>query len=107
MPTPSLNRFQRMHFRARARLRDQYVRIFRLHATAVTRARQHQYKHVYVTRYGPRELDFDNLVGGCKPLVDALFRAGLIWDDSPRYVHIEYEQQRTPAKRSKTIVRIS
>jgi Holliday junction resolvase RusA-like endonuclease len=40
------------------------------------------------------ELDHDNLVGGCKPLVDALVKVGLIADDRPGLVTVTYEQER-------------
>lgn len=40
------------------------------------------------------ELDHDNLVGGCKPLVDALVKVGLLADDTPALVHVTYEQER-------------
>lgn len=40
------------------------------------------------------ELDHDNLVGGCKPLVDALVKVGLLADDRPGLVTVTYEQER-------------
>lgn len=40
------------------------------------------------------ELDHDNLVGGCKPLVDALVKVGLIADDRREFVAVTYEQER-------------
>lgn len=106
MPTPSLNVYKRMHYHAQKRLRDQYTTILRLHTTAITRCKPHQMRRVTICRYGARLLDIDNLIGGCKPLVDALQRAGLLWDDSPRYVSIKYEQTKVSAKQSKTVVTI-
>lgn len=35
-----------------------------------------------------RELDFDNFVGGCKQLIDALAREGFIWDDDMKHLGI-------------------
>lgn len=63
--------------------------------------------------WGPRcrEWDYDGLVGGCKPVVDAMQPmrtytrkgktrnvpgAGLILDDSPKHVTVTYLQQRAP-----------
>jgi len=40
-----------------------------------------------------RRLDRDNLVGGCKPLIDAIKDAGIIRDDSPGWLDLEVEQQ--------------
>jgi len=45
-----------------------------------------------VTRYSSRPLDADNLAGGCKPLIDAIRRAGLIPDDDPKTVILEFAQ---------------
>lgn len=61
-----------------------------------------------IIRHGHRSLDYDNLVGGCKPLVDAIKRHheiykmedgkrvkignGLLVDDSVKWVARVYEQ---------------
>ncbi len=37
--------------------------------------------------------DIANLYGGAKPCIDGLKRAGIIYDDSDRWCHIEYEQR--------------
>lgn len=49
-----------------------------------------------ITRYGIRELDQDNLVGGCKALVDALVCEGLIYDDNSRWMRASYHQVQAP-----------
>ena len=46
-----------------------------------------------ITRYSTRSLDADNLAGGCKPLIDAVRRAGLIPDDDPKSVELLFAQQ--------------
>lgn len=48
-------------------------------------------RSILVTRFG-RELDHGNLVGGCKPLVDALVQEGVIFDDSPAWLEATYAQ---------------
>jgi len=45
-----------------------------------------------IARHSSRPLDADNLAGGCKPLIDAIRRAGLIPDDDPKSVHLEFAQ---------------
>ena len=35
-----------------------------------------------------RELDFDNVVGGLKQLIDALVCEDFIFDDSPEYINL-------------------
>jgi len=97
----------RMHHHARKRLRDQYERIFRSHVNLWNRAQPRSFKHVSIIRHGVRELDYDNLVGGCKLLLDALSRAGLIWDDSGRYVHVEYAQQKVSKSNTKTLIAVA
>jgi hypothetical protein len=94
----------RMHHQAVKRLRDQYTTILRSHANAVSRAKPGQFRKVWIERRGVREIDHDNLVGGCKPLLDALERSGLIWRDSPRFLQVQYSQSKTTAKRASTLV---
>jgi len=39
-----------------------------------------------------RLMDYDNLVGGAKPLVDALKALGMVRDDSPSWIKVDYQQ---------------
>ena len=39
-----------------------------------------------------KKLDYDNLVGGCKQLIDALIDEKFIYDDSPDYLEIDFAQ---------------
>lgn len=104
MATPSLNKVKRMHFHAYRKLREQYENILRSRMTDIDVA--YGLRRVDIIRFGSRELDHDNLVGGCKPLVDALKRCGLIVDDSPRHVRINYEQRKSPRKEARTVVTV-
>ena len=106
MATVSLNALQRMHFRARGRLQDQYCTIIRLTTSSLHRVKTKQFRQVWIERHGPRLLDYDNLVGGAKPLVDALQRCGLVWDDSPRYCRVTYSQRVVGKGRTKTLVSV-
>ena len=47
---------------------------------------------VRITRYAARLLDLDNFAGGCKPLIDAMRKRGLIVDDDPASVSLEFAQ---------------
>lgn len=54
-------------------------------------------RRVYVTRCmgkGKRRYDRDNLIGGCKPLMDALTLSGLLLDDKEKYLEAHYHQVR-------------
>ena len=47
---------------------------------------------VSIVSYRTRYCDFDNLVGGCKYLLDALRRCGYIEDDAPTFIALEVRQ---------------
>ena len=50
-------------------------------------------KHsIEIISYRSRKLDYDNLVGGCKQLIDAMIEEGYIWDDSPKYLDLRIKQ---------------
>ena len=59
-----------------------------------------------IRRYSAGQLDPDNLVGGCKHLVDALAREGLLWDDSTKWLDARYEHHRAKAGGGHTEVEI-
>ncbi len=118
LPTapPSLNRYRAMHGLAQHRLGRKLwadvcaVLLAQGHGTRL-RVAEMQGRRAWLRLIspaaGPRyvrivrrhrracdELDFDNLVGGCKPLVDALVKVRLIEDDRPGLVTVTYEQAR-------------
>ena len=45
---------------------------------------------------GKRALDRDNLIIGCKPLIDVIVRAGWVFDDKPKYLEVVYKQVKNP-----------
>ena len=48
---------------------------------------------------GQRAIDADGLVGGLKPVLDAFVRAGLVKDDSPKWLSVSYDQRKAGASR--------
>ncbi len=52
--------------------------------------------------YRTRLMDYANLVGGAKPIPDALIRLGHLKDDSPRWFHCEYFQFQVPKNDERT-----
>ena len=63
-------------------------------------------KHsIEIISYRSRKLDYDNLVGGCKYLIDALIDEKMIYDDAPDYLDIKISQQID--KKQRTVVKIN
>lgn len=96
--TPSQNVYQRWHWAQKKRFRDQC----QMHLEVQCRLSPHGRPprnvkmHVCVTRHSAGVLDYGNLVGGCKPVLDALVRVGLLVDDSPKWVTEAYQQETHP-----------
>ena len=60
-----------------------------------------------IERISTKLADFDNFVGGTKPLTDQIRYAGLIHDDNPESIDAQYSQQKCKhLKDQKTIVTI-
>lgn len=106
--TPSLNQLIRSHWSKRRALRIHYA--WTIQAALIESGQdisnfKNQKQLIKITSYRKIKLDEDNLIGGAKPLIDALKDVNLIKDDSPDYVKIEYYQiiDKTP----KTIIEIT
>jgi hypothetical protein len=48
---------------------------------------------VTITLHQIREMDYDNMYGAVKPVLDALKKIGAIVDDSPRHISLEVKQE--------------
>jgi Holliday junction resolvase RusA-like endonuclease len=91
--TPSLNELKGLHWSRMHKLRGEWQWLVkaavlndRVTVKLLPKAR------ITIERYGPRRLDHDNLVGGCKQLVDSLVREGFVKDDSPDHLVTQYFQ---------------
>lgn len=106
--SPSQNVTQKWHWSKRAKLRDQCQLIFRAAARrAKIECPPGRRLRLDIVRSGPRLLDHGNLVGGCKPVVDALVREGLLQDDSPKWVDDHYAQTKPAKGAGSTLVTLS
>lgn len=109
--TPSLNEWLNWHHLRRHRwgLRAEraLVASLRLQGLPVD-LECNERRAVLVERFGRpgHVLDDDNLRGGCKGLVDALRRLGLVHDDSPRWMVATYVDVRRRGERPHTVVSI-
>ena len=90
----SRNQLDKMHWAEKRLLKKQYALLIR-----------HKMKKKSITKWGSvprldliivchrkRKLDFDNLVGGLKQLIDALHCEGFIFDDADDYVKMHISQ---------------
>jgi len=92
----SRNILDRMHWAAKRKLKQEYALLIR------NKMRTKPHYHDLITEptfftleivsYRKRYLDFDNLVGGCKQLIDAMIDEQFIWDDSPKYLDLRVKQ---------------
>lgn len=104
-PIRSLNQLLRQHWATRRKhLEDWEWAIKAAFNGLPPRAKGRM--RVRITSYRTKFLDKDNLIGGAKPLVDALRNQGLIKDDSPQHVEIEYHQIKVRGDHAKTVVEL-
>lgn len=93
LEVPSQNVTDRMHWRARKKLKGQWLyRI--IAACGGPQSPQMVHKRVEILAYRKRLItDRGNLIGGCKLVVDAIRDAGLIFDDADKWATIDYQQE--------------
>ncbi len=86
----SRNQIDKYHWSKKAKLRDSYQLLVRNQMTLnkIQKVDEGQKCGLVLIGYRKRSLDFDNFVGGCKQLIDALSREGFIWDDNMKYLGI-------------------
>ena len=94
MEIQSQNRSQYSHWTRYARYKDAWFTTLNLSLPRL-QGRMFQWSlwrftRIYAGRQRP--LDYGNLVGGAKPLPDALIVAGIIVDDDPKHFKAQYEQ---------------
>lgn len=101
--TPSLNKlFSNKH--AKSNYRKKYKR--ELNGYAHFAPKEKTKMQVVITRFGSRMLDRDNLIGGCKPLLDEMKSAGLIVDDREEWLIARYYQEKVARGYEKTEIDI-
>lgn len=76
---PSLNKWQRMHWAQRSKIKEQWQWLIK---------QQKPIKHdasvsVTYTRVSTQPMDLDNAAASFKPIGDALVKGGIVSDDSP------------------------
>ncbi len=102
---PSPNRVLGRHWSMKAREKDKWVLWVRakmptVHPKPVVKMR------LRVILAHSRSYDEDNAYGACKPVIDALKRWQLIFDDSPQYLDLTIEQEKCPRKQRHTVIEL-
>ena len=105
-PSPSNNVIRAMHFHAYRKFRNDTA------ASVVAALGSHEPRAIplsalFIVRRSAGSLDWDNAIGGLKPLLDCLVQAsdrnpdglGIIEDDRPRCMPFPPMMQQLPAKR--------
>lgn len=97
--TPSGNQTLRRHWAARRRDSGDWTMLLaeaigRFDGAYLPRGDDGVRRRLLITRVGVRLLDVDNLAGGAKQLIDAIRRRGLIADDRPDCVDLQFAQRR-------------
>ncbi len=98
---PSQNRSQYRHWSAYARERDAWFLLIRSQLPPLAQPVAEPVR-IALRSYRTRLVDFANLVGGAKPIPDALQRLGWIKDDSPRWFFCDYHQFQVPKADERT-----
>lgn len=104
-PSPSQNVWESMHWRKRNKFIHNMTWALR-HARGLA-PKADAPVLVVVQRFSHKPLDPDNVVGGCKGILDAIVHAGLAVDDASRWMARRYEQHRTTTiKTRRTVITI-
>tara|TARA_Y100000401_G_C8308839_1_gene218509 strand:- start:311 stop:676 length:366 start_codon:yes stop_codon:yes gene_type:complete len=90
----SRNVIDKLHWAAKRRLRDEYILLIKSEMVNqnIPKADKNKFYTLEIVSWRKRLLDYDNLVGGTKQLIDAMVHAGFIYDDSPKYIDLRVKQ---------------
>jgi len=92
----SRNVLDKQHWAVKRRSKKEWAVFIRnqIRLKKIKKAKCEKYS-ISIISYRKKQLDYDNLVGGCKQLIDALTDEGFIFDDSPDYIDLHVEQHVT------------
>lgn len=114
--TPSLNAIKVMHWARLKRLKAQWFELLLYKSIKVPRATAK--RRITIIRFGARQLDHDNFVGGCKEVLVDNLRAsggtakrqrrgvGIILDDDSSGAEINYFQVKCSKGDQRTEVKV-
>lgn len=114
--TPSLNAIKVMHWAKLKRLKSQWLELLLYKSIKIPRATGK--RRITIIRFGARQLDHDNFVGGCKEVLVDNIRAsggtakrqrrgvGIILDDDSSGAEINYFQVKCSKGDQRTEVKV-
>lgn len=105
-PTLSLNQLLNQHHHKRTADKRTWEKLLLVASGPVRKPREIRMR-LDIERHGSRELDPDNLRGGMKPLIDAIRRHGLIFDDNPKWLDLHTCHVQAKRLDAHTVIRIS
>lgn len=101
----SLNRIRNLHWQARRRLKKRWAWHFWNAANAAGISMRYSKPEtermiLRIRSFRKRLLDYDNLVGGSKTLIDVIKEARFIVDDSSKWIDLQISQERSKEERT-------
>jgi len=87
LKSKSRNEIDKMHWAVKRRLKKEYCLLIRnqMKLNSIKKANDSDVFQLYITCYRKRKLDYDNMVGGLKQFIDALWYEGFIFDDDEKH----------------------
>jgi hypothetical protein len=111
---PMRNAYDRMHFRAKRRLKDQLAALF-CRQTPLASGIPFDRATVEIVRYSSVEPDPDNLHGFVKPILDAMqisserhpYGASIITNDNREAIDLKVRWEKAPPRKGKVVVLVT
>ena len=107
----SRNVLDRLHWAKKSMLKKEYALLIRnqMRLNDIEQVKNPKKLNLSIVSVRKRLLDYDNLVGGCKQLIDALIEENYIYDDSPKWLEMNIQQVLNKdceeSQRNKTLIR--
>jgi|TARA_R100001463_G_scaffold579_4_gene2459 hypothetical protein len=107
----SRNVLDRQHWAKKSVLKKEYALLIRnqMRLNNIEEVTEPKKLNLNIVSTRKRLLDYDNLVGGCKQLIDALIEENYIYDDSPKWLELSVQQVLNKdceeSKHNKTLIR--
>tara|TARA_Y100001963_G_C6736636_1_gene426758 strand:- start:346 stop:699 length:354 start_codon:yes stop_codon:yes gene_type:complete len=106
----SRNVLDRLHWAKKSMLKKEYALLIRnqMRLNKTEQITKPKFLNLNIISIRKRLLDYDNLVGGCKQLIDAMIEENYIYDDSPKWLELNIQQLQNKdceeSKRNKTYI---